>query len=112
MRPRQITPLRKVKEEDMTYATAVQSSTITTEYNGWSNRETWIVNLWMTGDQGYYEQLCEIISSHDNLDDQAEALEDWIRFEYDGEYSSIWADLINNSLAEVDWYEIVEKNQE
>jgi hypothetical protein len=63
----------------------------------------------MTGDQGYYEQLCEIISSHSDLDDQAEALEDWIRFEYDGEYSSIWADLINNSLAEVDWYEIVEK---
>ncbi len=88
------------------------TQTITTEYNGWSNRETWIVNLWMTGDQGYYEQLCEIISSHDNLDDQAEALEDWIRFEYDGAYSSIWADLINNSLAEVDWYEIVEKNQE
>ena len=49
---------------------------------------------------------------HSDLDDQAEALEDWIRFEYDGEYSSIWADLINNSLAEVDWYEIVEKNQE
>jgi hypothetical protein len=46
------------------------------------------------------------------LDDQAEALEDWIRFEYDGEYSSIWADLIHNSLAEVDWCEIVERNQE
>ena len=50
--------------------------------------------------------------STDNLDDQAGALEDRIRLEYDGEYSSIWADLINNSLAEVDWYEIVEKNQE
>ena len=111
MRPRAATSLRKVKEEDMT-SVALESSTVTTEYNGWSNRETWIVNLWMTGDQGYYEQLCEIISSHDSLDDQAEALEDWIRFEYDGEYSSIWADLINNSLAEVSWYEIVEKNQE
>ena len=86
--------------------------TVTTQYNGWSNRETWIVSLWMTGDQVYYEQLCEIISSHDNLDDQAEALEDWIRFEYDDEYSSLWADLINNSLAEVNWCEIVEKNQE
>ena len=85
--------------------------TVSTEYNGWSNRETWIVSLWMTGDQVYYEQLCEIISSHDNLDDQAEALEDWIRFEYDDEYSSLWADLINNSLAEVNWCEIVEKNQ-
>ena len=111
MRPRQITPLRKVKEEVMT-SVAEATQTVATEYNGWSNRETWIVNLWMTGDQGYYEHLCEIISSHDSLDDQAEALEDWIRFEYDGEYSSIWADLINNSLAEVDWYEIVKMNQE
>jgi hypothetical protein len=66
----------------------------------------------MTGDQGYYEQLCEIISSQNDLSDQAEALEDWIRFEYDGEYSSIWADLINHSLERVNWYEIVEKNQE
>jgi hypothetical protein len=66
----------------------------------------------MTGDQGYYEQLCEIVSAHDSLDDQAEALEDWIRFEYDGEYSSLWTDLINNSLSEVDWYESVKMNQE
>lgn len=81
-------------------------------YNGWTNHETWLVNLWMTGDQSYYEQLCEIISSGDTLDEQAEALEDFIRFEYDCEYSSIWADLINDSLAEVNWYEIVEVNQE
>ena len=58
----------------------MQSQTVDTEYNGWSNRETWIVNLWMNGSQGYYEQLYEIISSHDSLDDQAKALEDWIRF--------------------------------
>ena len=90
----------------------MQSQTAATEYNGWCNYETWCVNLWMTSDQSYYEQLCEIVSSHSVLNAQAEALEDWIRFEYDGEYSSLWADLINNSLAEVDWYEIVEMNQE
>jgi hypothetical protein len=67
-------------------------------YNGWTNHETWIVNLWMTGDPRYYDQLCEIVSSGDTLDEQAEALEDFIRFEYDGELSSIWADLINDSL--------------
>ena len=63
----------------------VQTQTVTAGYNGWSNYETWCVNLWMNGDQGYYERLCEILSSHDNLYDQAEALEDWVRFEYDGE---------------------------
>ena len=88
------------------------TQTVTAMYNGWSNRETWIINLWMTGDQVYYEQLCEIISSQASLDDQAEAFEDWIRFEYDGECSSIRVDLINNSFAEVEWCEIVKMNQE
>lgn len=80
-------------------------------YNGWSNRATWIVNLWLMGDQSYYGRLCEIASSGDSLDGQAEALEDFIRFEYGDESSSIWADLINDSLDEVNWREIVENNQ-
>ena len=66
----------------------------------------------MTGYRGYYEQLYSIISSHSDLCDQAEALEDWIRFEYNVDYSSICADLMNNSLTEVNWNEIAEKNQE
>lgn len=78
----------------------MQSQTVATEYNEWSNYETWCINHWMNGDQGYCEQVCEILSSHDNLNDQTEALEDWVRFEYDGEYSNLWADLINNSLEE------------
>lgn len=88
------------------------SQTVTTEYNGWTNRETWLTNLWLNIDMGSYEQLQEICRKDCEVWEKAEALEDWIRFEYDGEYSSIWADLINNSLAEVDWYEIVERNQE
>ena len=58
-------------------------------YNGWSNRETCLVNLWLGGVESYYEKLCNIISSYGELYDQAEALEDWIRFEYDGEYLSL-----------------------
>lgn len=88
------------------------AQTVTAEYNGWSNYETWVVNLWMTNDIRYYEELCSIVSSEDDLYDKAEALEDFLRFEYDGPSSSIWADLINNSLAEVNWYEIVKMNQE
>ena len=26
----------------------MQSQTVATDYNGWSNYETWLVNLWMT----------------------------------------------------------------
>ena len=54
----------------------MQSQIVAAGYNGWINYETWAVNLWMNGDQGYYEQLCEILSSHSDLYGQAEALED------------------------------------
>ena len=91
---------------------AETAQTVTTEYNGWSNYETWVVNLWLTNDQRYYEELCSIVSSEDDLYDKAEALEDWLRFEYDGEYASVWADLANHSLTRVNWCEIIENNQE
>lgn len=80
-------------------------------YNGWCNRETWLVNLWLGGDEGYYEHLCSIIASHGTLYDQAEALEEWLRTELDNDHAGIWADLINHALGRVNWFEIVEKNQ-
>ena len=88
------------------------TQTVTTEYNGWSNYETWVVNLWITNTQQYYEGLCRIVSSKDDLRHKAEALEDWLRFEYDGEYASVWAELVNHSLGRVNWCEIIENNQE
>ena len=91
---------------------AETAQTVTTEYNGWSNYETWVVNLWLTNDQRYYEELCGIVSSEDDLYNKAEALEDWLRFEYDGEYASVWADLANHSLGRVNWCEIIENNLE
>lgn len=30
------------------------------EYNGWTNRETWCMNLWITNEQGWDEQMREL----------------------------------------------------
>jgi hypothetical protein len=38
-----------------------------TEYNGWTNRETWACNLWITNDQGLYESAKEVVNEEITL---------------------------------------------
>ena len=85
-----------------------------TKYNGWSNRETWVVNLWMTNEECYYNELCNIIRNFDEAYEQAEGLEAYIRFILDGagQASGLASDLLSTSLGRVDWLEIIEANQE
>ena len=86
--------------------------TITT-YNGWSNRETWVVSLWLTNEECYYRELCSIIKNFDTTDEQAEEIEQYVRFIADScDRIGIAGDLLSTSLGQVNWYEIVENNQE
>ena len=39
------------------HSIAGATQTLTAEYSGWTNRETWVVNLWFTNDECYYEEL-------------------------------------------------------
>lgn len=87
------------------------TQTVATEYNGWSNRETWLVNMWLTNDRCHYDELCEIIKNFD-LDEQAEELERYVRFITDTDNSiGIVGDLLNTSLGRIDWVEVVAANQ-
>ena len=84
----------------------------TTEYGGWGNRETWVVNLWLTGDERYYEGLRDIIEDFDTLIEQEEELKQYVRAIVEAdECSGITSDLLTASLAQIDWAEIVAGNQ-
>lgn len=85
-------------------------------YNGWKNYETWLVNIWLSNDQGTHECWQERAKNYMNWvsGDEKEAaellssaLKDWTE-EGTPELTGLYADLINAALSEVDWYEIAE----
>ena len=92
---------------------AEATQTLTTEYNGWSNRETWVINLWLTNEECYYHELRDIVKNFDTVDEQAEELEQYVRFIAGADESiGITGDLLTTSLGRVSWREIAENNQE
>ncbi len=88
-----------------------------TKYNGWTNYETWLVNLWMGNDSSEYwaERAQEVYDSAEaeksfTRDERAvlnlaEAMKDEHE-EASPEVTGLWADMINAALSAVNWYEI------
>lgn len=73
-----------------------------TAYSGWSNRETWVMNLWLANDETYCDEVCRIIKTCDEYE-QAEQLESLTRDELEGslEESGLLGDLLTASLGRV-----------
>ena len=92
------------------HSVAEATQTVATDYNGWCNRETWVVNLWLTNDECYYEELQAIIKNFDS-DEQAEELEQYVHWIIDTDDSSMTSDLLSTSLGRVNWHEIAENNR-
>ena len=90
---------------------ALESQTVATEYNGWTNRKTWVVNLWLTNDECYYQELCSIIKNFE-ASEQPEEIEQYVHWIIDVNEASMTTDLLSTSLGRVDWHEIARSNQE
>ena len=90
------------------------------EYNGWSNRETWAVNLWIDNDRGLYYTAQEfaqeaIVNKDDDQDFAccmclAENLESFFddAFSDIAELTAVGLTMLKDigSLYRVNWYEI------
>lgn len=82
-------------------------------YNGWSNYETWCVNLWLSNDQGIYEAVNELIDGYDEDANVIAIADDIEAFVGElpecasvREQANFVSDLLGASLSVVDWYEI------
>lgn len=85
------------------------------KYNGWTNYETWLVNLHLSNDQGLSESITwtlqDVQSSFGadaygrGSDALKAATEELLPLDSDNLFAS---DLLNAALGEVDWYEIAQ----
>ena len=74
-------------------------------YNGFVNRETWLISLWLNNDQASYELLGGVLRLSTTGFKKAEKLEALVSNQmYDLELeASLWSDLLSTALAKVDW---------
>jgi hypothetical protein len=87
-------------------------------YNGWTNYETWVVNLWMDNEKGQQDYWIEEVRDAMRDRNPVACLADRIR-ESHGDASADmlktshfdagpFADLLNGALSEVNWREIAQ----
>jgi hypothetical protein len=83
------------------------------EYNGWTNYETWLVNLWLGNDSVDFNDRARDLLEETDFDRDAAIvnLADEIRAwheEATPETTGVFADLLNAGMRMVNWYEIAE----
>ena len=81
-----------------------------TDYQGWTNYETWLVALWIGNDKGLYEMVIEWAKEMDDTVELADAIQEFIEGDNPlvGE-ANLYSDMLGGSLREVNWKEVAEK---
>ena len=74
-------------------------------YNGWSNRETWLVPLWWN--ECPIERV-EADTKEEAVESLAEQLESFFDEAYEIRSAGLLADLMGGAAARIDWREIAE----
>ena len=77
-------------------------TTVMDGYNGWSNRETWNANLWMTNQESIYKLIGKLAGRCKSVSELADNMEGFLLI--------LWKDKTpdGDSLHPVNWSEIAE----
>jgi hypothetical protein len=86
--------------------------TETTTYNGWKNRETWCVHLWLTSEPGTDAALSEFVLMDVSLYERSEALKAWVSDMAPIDGANMFTDLLQGALQQVDWREIIKNHED
>jgi 7-cyano-7-deazaguanine synthase in queuosine biosynthesis len=81
-------------------------------YQGWKNYETWDVALWIDNDQGAQEVVFEMGIDAKDTSAFADSIKEFIEEMTPELEASMFSDMLNAALGEVDWYELAKAYQE
>ena len=88
-------------------------------YNGWTNRETWLVGLWLGNEPFTDKHSRDIANEKTELYKRADTLKDFVydlcmgeEREVNGQSASMAVDLLNDAIETVNFREIVENRIE
>lgn len=77
-------------------------------YNGWKNKETWTVNLWLSNDEYSYFAVTNGARTRtvDELADHLKTSCEDLLDEIENLKTGMFRDLLISALEDVDWHEI------
>ena len=84
------------------------------ECNGWSNSETWAVDLWLSNDEGMYKDISRIVRRSYNVEKAERGIREYVEelkeMVNDGQAGEELISMFNDigNMQRVDWEEIVE----
>jgi hypothetical protein len=83
-------------------------------YNGWSNYETWLVDLWLDNEQSTYNDIRNLVEENKAEEPYivGDLIKEYVNDMLDSqlEGSGLAVDLLNSALSEVDFREIAQNH--
>ena len=76
------------------------------EYNGWTNYETWNVKLWLDNDEGTYDETQHMARGARDELELADELKSYVEDMMPDLGASMFSDLLGAAMQEVNWQEI------
>lgn len=85
---------------------------MTQTYSGWTNYETWCVNLWLTNESDTEEHLRMLAQTNAGLSHRADCLKTYVEHMAPIDGATMFVDLLRSALDNVNWREIVENHED
>jgi len=77
-------------------------------YEGWKNHATWAIALWISNDEGMYNEVNDMVSGIQDIGEAAQAIKDYIEELKPDLGATMWSDIFDGAVGDVDWFEIAE----